>query len=89
MQYHHRDGPAPSHLAADSRKPHLRVDFDRRLKLRFGTLIRAAKRWRSIGSPGSSGARCSLDEAQEAETGIKPKPSNDAPQTEMSSSSRT
>ena len=35
MQYHHRNGPAPCHLAGDSRKPPLRVDFDRRLKLEF------------------------------------------------------
>jgi hypothetical protein len=35
MQYHHRDGPNPSHPAGESRKPHLRVDFDRRLKLEF------------------------------------------------------
>ncbi len=35
MQYHHRDGPNPFHPAGESRKPHLRVDFDRRLKLEF------------------------------------------------------
>ncbi len=35
MQYHHRNGPNPSHPAGESRKPHLRVDFDRRLKLEF------------------------------------------------------
>ncbi len=35
MQYHHHDGPSQSHLAGESRKPHLRVDFDRRLKLEF------------------------------------------------------
>ncbi len=35
MQYHHCNGPAPCHPAGDSRKPHLRVDFDRRLKLEF------------------------------------------------------
>ncbi len=35
MQYHHRDGRSPSHPAGESRKPHLRVDFDRRLKLEF------------------------------------------------------
>ncbi len=35
MQYHHRGGSNPSHLAGESRKPHLRVDFDRRLKLEF------------------------------------------------------
>ncbi len=35
MQYHHRDGSDPSHPAGESRKPHLRVDFDRRLKLEF------------------------------------------------------
>jgi len=35
MQYHHRDGPNPSHLAGEAKKPHLRVDFDRRLKLEF------------------------------------------------------
>ncbi len=35
MQYHHRDGPNPYHPAGESRNPHLRVDFDRRLKLEF------------------------------------------------------
>ena len=35
MQYNHRDGPNPSHLAGESRMPHLQVDFDRRLKLEF------------------------------------------------------
>jgi len=35
MQYHHRDGPYPSHPAGEAKKPHLRVDFDRRLKLEF------------------------------------------------------
>ncbi len=35
MQYHHRSDPNPCHPAGESRKPHLRVDFDRRLKLEF------------------------------------------------------
>ncbi len=35
MQYHHREGLSTSHLAGDFRKPHLRVGFDRRLKLEF------------------------------------------------------
>ncbi len=35
MQYHHRDRPNPSHPAGESRKPHLRVDFDHRLKQEF------------------------------------------------------
>ncbi len=35
MQYHHRNGRAPCHPAGESRNPHLRVDFDRRLKLEF------------------------------------------------------
>ena len=35
MQYHHRGGRNASHLAGESRRPHLRVDFDRRLKLEF------------------------------------------------------
>ena len=35
MQYHHCDVPNPSHPAGESRKPHLRVDFNRRLKLEF------------------------------------------------------
>jgi hypothetical protein len=35
MQYHHRGGRNPSHPAGESRTPHLRVDFDRRLKLEF------------------------------------------------------
>ncbi len=35
MPYHHLDGPNPSHPAGETTKPHLRVDFDRRLKLEF------------------------------------------------------
>ena len=35
MQYHHHNGPAPRHPAGESRTPHLRVEFDRRLKLEF------------------------------------------------------
>ncbi len=35
MQYHHHNARAPCHPAGESRKPHLRVDFDRRLKLEF------------------------------------------------------
>ena len=35
MQYYHRGGRTPSHPAGESRKPHLRVDFDRHLKLEF------------------------------------------------------
>ncbi len=35
MQYHRHTGRAPCHPAGESRKPHLRVDFDRRLKLEF------------------------------------------------------
>ncbi len=35
MEYHHRDGSSLPHPAGDSRKPRLRVDFDRRLKLEF------------------------------------------------------
>ncbi len=35
MQYHHRDGPTPSHPAGEARKPHMRVDLDRRFKLEF------------------------------------------------------
>jgi hypothetical protein len=35
MQYHHRNGRDPCQQAGESRKPHLRVDFDRRLKLEF------------------------------------------------------
>jgi len=35
MQYHHRVGSSSPHPAGDSRKPHLRVDFDHRLKLEF------------------------------------------------------
>ncbi len=35
MQYHYHNGRAPCHPAGDSRKLHLRVDFDRRLKLEF------------------------------------------------------
>jgi hypothetical protein len=35
MQYHHLNGRNPCHPAGESRKPHLRVNFDRRLKLEF------------------------------------------------------
>ncbi len=35
MQYHHQAGSRSPHPAGDSRKPPLRVDFDRRLKLEF------------------------------------------------------
>ena len=35
MQYNHNSGRDPCHPAGESRKPHLRVDFDRRLKLEF------------------------------------------------------
>ncbi len=35
MQYHHHNGQDPCHPASESGKPHLRVDFDRRLKLEF------------------------------------------------------
>ncbi len=35
MQYHHRSDPNPCHPAGESRKPHLRIDFDRRLRLEF------------------------------------------------------
>ena len=35
MQYHHHNEPDSRHPAGDSRTPHLRVDFDRRLKLEF------------------------------------------------------
>ncbi len=35
MQYHHGNGPNPAHSAGESRKPHLRVEFDRRLNLEF------------------------------------------------------
>ena len=35
MQYHHQSRRTPCHPAGEARKPHLRVDFDRRLKLEF------------------------------------------------------
>ena len=35
MQYHHRSDPNPCHPTGESRNPHLRVDFDRRLRLEF------------------------------------------------------
>ncbi|MDP7179592.1 MAG: hypothetical protein QF749_15125, partial [Verrucomicrobiota bacterium] len=35
MQYTEQNQRAPCHLAGESRKPSLRVDFDRRLKLEF------------------------------------------------------
>jgi hypothetical protein len=35
MRYQHHNELAPCHPTGDSRKPHLRVDFDRRVKLEF------------------------------------------------------
>ncbi len=35
MQYHYHNGQDPCHPAGECRKPHFRVDFDRRLKLEF------------------------------------------------------
>ncbi len=35
MQYYHRSDPNPCHPVGESRKPHVRVDFDRRLRLEF------------------------------------------------------
>ncbi len=35
MHYHHHTGRGPCHPAGEPRTPHLRVDFDRRLKLEF------------------------------------------------------
>ena len=35
MQYAYRDGERSLHPAGDTEKPHLRVNFDRRLKLEF------------------------------------------------------
>ena len=35
MQYHQRYGQTPCHPAGESRNSHLRVDFDRRVKLEF------------------------------------------------------
>ena len=35
MQYHHHNEPAPHPPAGESRTLHLRVEFDRRLKLEF------------------------------------------------------
>ena len=35
MQYHHHTARAPFHPTGESRRPHLRVDFDRRLRLEF------------------------------------------------------
>ncbi len=35
MHYHHRGGPNPSRPAGEPGKPHLRVDFDLRVKLEF------------------------------------------------------
>jgi len=34
MRYHNPSGRAPRHPTGVSRKPHLRIDFDRRLKLK-------------------------------------------------------
>src|SRR5680860_1029056 len=35
MRYQHHNEPTSCHPAGESRNPHLRVDFDRRLKLEF------------------------------------------------------
>ena len=35
MQYHHHNRRDPCHPAGESRKPLLRVDFDRRFRLEF------------------------------------------------------
>ena len=35
MQYHHHSGQSPCPPAGESKEAHLRVDFDRRLKLEF------------------------------------------------------
>ncbi len=35
MQYQHCGGPNPSQPAGEAGKPHLKVDFDLRLKLEF------------------------------------------------------
>ncbi len=35
MQYNHQSRRTPCHPAGESRRPHLRVEFDRRLKLEF------------------------------------------------------
>ncbi len=35
MNYHHHNEPDPRYPAGESRRPPLRVDFDRRLKLEF------------------------------------------------------
>jgi hypothetical protein len=35
MRYHHHNEPTSCHPAGESKSPHLRVDFDRRLKLEF------------------------------------------------------
>ena len=35
MQYHHHNGQSPCPPAGESKEAHLRVDFDRRLKLEF------------------------------------------------------
>jgi len=35
MPYDHHNAPAPRHPVGESKNPHLRVEFDRRLKLEF------------------------------------------------------
>ncbi len=35
MQYHHNNGRTSCQPTGETREPHLRVDFDRRLKLEF------------------------------------------------------
>ena len=64
------------------------------LKLMFGTMIRAAERWRAIRVTDferrqMAAVRQERDHEYEAENGLAPTPSADARQTKLSSSCRT
>ncbi len=64
------------------------------LKLMFGAMIRAAERWRAIRITDferrkMQAVRQELDHEYEARNGLAPRPSADAHQTKLSSSSRT
>ena len=64
------------------------------LELMFGAMIRAAERWRAIKVTDFerrqiAAVRQELDHEYEARNGLTPKPSADANQTKLSSTSRT
>jgi len=64
------------------------------LKLMFGAMARAAERWRAVRITDferrqMAAVRTELDHEYEARNGLKTKPSQDADQTKLSSSSQT